>query len=206
MMTRVGKTAVVLTSAVIAIWFVVLAGSSLVSEPVCAQYPLSLGLGKTAPAATAVVAASIGAVAKSGATMNVNGMLSACTQHPSVTQHALSLLTYADVPVWVITFLLLVFLARMGGRPEPFTPRLARAFKFAGIYLSIGAFVAGIAAGIAGELLMNSMFSVAPSASILIPPVLPSAFIQEMAGLGLILIGHLVKRGVPMQDELSRVV
>jgi hypothetical protein len=197
-----------LVGAVIAFYLFVLLAAMVISGPVCLPYTPSVAI---VPASTsAAVAGVLGVAAKPGSTLADSGTLTVCSRHASAGQHALSLLTHADIAVWAAVVLLLMSVPLLAARPGLFTDRLALMLRYVGGFLLAGNIVAVIAAALARRTLLDSMLarqgffpglSGLVTGSPLAAVVIPSALGMMLAGLSIV-----IKRGTAMQEDVQGLV
>jgi hypothetical protein len=143
--------------------------------------------------------------ARSGATINFNGTLQACAQHPSVGDRFLYTLTDVSSFVWLGVFFLLWRVVRAARQSGPFTLRVAGLLRLTGWFIIAGSVATASVQGFATDALLNSMLKAHNDFADAIPMPGPLV-IPVIAGAATLTFARITRLGVRMDDDLQGTV
>jgi hypothetical protein len=146
--------------------------------------------------------------AKPGASIQVNGQIEACANHPSIGQRALYTLT--DLPtllVWPTVLFLLWRVMVIAGRTGPFTISVALAMRRLGWVILAGTVVATVIEALATDQLLNELIKPGTSyADAIIEPIRALVPVPLLAGAALLTFARIIRLGAAMDDEIKGTV
>lgn len=145
--------------------------------------------------------------ARPGNSLDVNGTLQACADHPGLGQRLLDSLTVLPTALlWAGVLLLLWQIIAIARRDGPFTPRVAVGMRRLGWFILVGALVAAIVREFAvDELLVTMSNAPNPFTSLVVAPLrgLP---VPALTGAALLTFSRIVRLGAEMDEEIKGTV
>jgi hypothetical protein len=150
--------------------------------------------------------------AKPGASLNIVGTVSACTNHPGIGQWALYGL--AEVPTilaWCGVLLLLWRMIRVADQAGPFTPAVATAMRRLGWFILAGSLTVALLRAVSTGLLLNSQLTGETMGINLYPGLVWGVVratmpVPALAGAALLTLARIFRVGAAMDDELKGTV
>jgi hypothetical protein len=130
--------------------------------------------------------------ARPGSSININGTLEACADHPGFGQRVLD--TVAILPtalLWAGVLLLVWQLIRAARRDGPFTPRVAVIMRRLGWFILAGSLIAGLPQ---------------PFFSAIYGPLRALVPVPLLAGAALLSFARIIRLGAEMDDEIKGTV
>ena len=159
-------------------------------------------------------ASTFGVTALPGASVQVNGVIQACTSfHPSITQRTLYALT--SLPSWLMWGSVLFLLVRLiisARREGPFTLRTAAVMRRLGWLIIAGPALAALIEACAQHELLGTMLAMPASLAgfcyslILALPFNPMLPVAVLAGAALLTFARITRLGVDMDHEIQGTV
>jgi hypothetical protein len=154
-------------------------------------------------------ASSLGAAARPGASISINGTLQACATSPGVGQRVLYTLTsLPGLLLWGVVLFLLWRVIRAANQTGPFTPGVAVAMQRLGWLIIAGTVVAAAVQAFALHELLNTMLRLPGSsfAEVVIEPIKALVPVPALAGAALLTFARIIRLGADMDDELKTTV
>jgi len=144
-----------------------------------------------------------------GNSLQINGTLQACADHPSIGQHVLYGLS--DLPatlLWVGVLLLLIWqLIAVARRDGPFTPKVAASMRRLGWFILVGAVVGALVHEFAVDELLVSMARLPqPFTSMIFGPLRALVPVPALAGAALLTFARIIGLGAEMDEEIKGTV
>jgi hypothetical protein len=167
---------------------------------ICATQPGTYGSGDW-------TAAGLGVAARPGASINVNGALQACANHPDIGQRVLYTLT--SLPGWLVWGCLLFLLWRVIGaarRTGPFTLPTAAAMRRLGWLIIVGSAAAGLIQGFALDELLHTMLAPTSFYNMVTVPFHALLPVAALAGAALLTFARIIRVGAAMDEEIKGTV
>lgn len=168
--------------------------------PICATQPGTYGSGSW-------TAAGLGVTARPGVSINVNGALQACANHPDIGQRTLYTLTI--LPAWLVWGSVLFLLWRVIGaarRTGPFTPQAAAAMRRLGWLIIAGSAAAALIQGFARDELLHTMLAPTSFYNLITLPFHALLPVAALAGAALLTFARIIRVGAAMDDEIKGTV
>jgi hypothetical protein len=155
-----------------------------------------------------------GYASRPGATVQTDGVLQACAQHPSPSQWVLDALMRLPGPLLLATVLVLIWrLVREAGRHGPFTARTAGIMWRLGLVVLIGTAVAGAISRLGNDLLLQMLLQNQPYSGLGVPVDLLASGslhallpVPALAGAGLLTFARVTRAGVTLDEEVKATV
>jgi Protein of unknown function (DUF2975) len=146
--------------------------------------------------------------AKPGTSIQVNGQIVACGNHPSFGQRVLYTLTsLPGLLVWAGVLFLLWRVMVIARRTGPFTISVAIAMRRLGWVILAGTVVANAIQGLATDQLLNELIRPDTSyADAIIDPVRALVPVPLLAGAALLTFARIIRLGADMDDEIKGTV
>lgn len=150
--------------------------------------------------------------ARPGATISINGTLSACAAHPGIGQRTLySLTILPGLLVWGCVLFLLWRVIAAARRTGPFTVQVAVAMRRLGWLIIAGSVVAGVVQRLALYTLLNSMLATQDGGAFAVAGVIVAGLqallpVPALAGAALLTLARIIRLGAGMDDELQATV
>jgi hypothetical protein len=148
------------------------------------------------------------ATARPGASIQINGQVQACADHPSFGQRVLYTLTgLPGLLVWGSVLFLLWRVIVAARRTGPFTISVATAMRRLGWVILVGTVAATAIQGLATDQLLNEMIRPGSGyADGLIEPIRAMVPVPLLAGSALLTFARIMRRGADMDDEIKGTV
>jgi hypothetical protein len=143
-----------------------------------------------------------------GNSLQINGTLQACADHPGLGQHVLySLSELPATLLWVGVLLLIWQLIAAARREGPFTPKVAASMRRLGWFVLAGTVVAALLHEFAVDELLVSMARLPqPFISMIFGPLRALVPVPILAGAALLTFARIIGLGTEMDEEIKGTV
>lgn len=146
--------------------------------------------------------------ARPGSSINIEGTLNACADHPTFGQRVLD--TVAVLPtalLWAGVLLLVWQIIRAARRDGPFTPRVAALMRRLGWFILGGSVIAALVQHLAIDSLLVTMVRLPqPFVSVIFGPLRALVPVPLLAGAALLSFARIIRLGAEMDDEIKGTV
>jgi hypothetical protein len=146
--------------------------------------------------------------ARPGSSINIEGTLNACADHPTFGQRVLD--TVAVLPtalLWAGVLLLVWQIIRAARREGPFTPRVAVLMRRLGWFILGGSVIAALVQHLAIDSLLVTMVRLpSPFVSSIFGPLRALVPVPLLAGAALLSFARIIRLGAEMDDEIKGTV
>jgi hypothetical protein len=157
---------------------------------------------------TGVRLTEMGIRGRPGSSIDMNGTLQACANHPSFGQHILYTLT--DLPtalIWAGVLLLIWQIIAAARRDGPFTPRVATCMRRLGWFILGGSLVAALVHALAVAGLLVTLVRVdQPFVGVIFGPLRALVPVPLLTGAALLTFARIIGLGTEMDDEIQGTV
>jgi hypothetical protein len=143
-----------------------------------------------------------------GNSLQINGTLQACADHPGIGQHVLYGLSELPATVLWVGVLLLIWQLIAGARRDgPFTPRVAASMRRLGWFILVGTVVGALIHEFAVDELLVSMARLPqPFVSMIFGPLRALVPVPVLAGAALLTFARIIGLGTEMDEEIKGTV
>ncbi|HET7013239.1 MAG TPA: DUF2975 domain-containing protein [Streptosporangiaceae bacterium] len=143
-----------------------------------------------------------------GNSLQINGTLQACADHPSIGQHVLYALSELPATVlWVGVLLATWQLIAAARRDGPFTPKVATSMRRLGWFILVGTVVSALVHEFAADELLVSMARLPqPFVSMIFGPLRALVPVPALAGAALLTFARIIGLGTEMDEEIKGTV
>lgn len=150
----------------------------------------------------------MGVHARPGNSVDINGTLQACADHPGFGQRVLYTLTELPTTLlWAGVLLLLWQLIRAARREGPFTPKVAVGMRRLGWFILAGSFIGALVQHLAVDGLLVEMVRLpSPFVSVIFGPLRALVPVPVLTGAALLTFARIIRLGAEMDEEIKGTV